>query len=305
LVFPAIWKAAIDGPIWPHRGLFAGALKNASAGPSSSADPMANISTSIIAFNQADKIEDAIKSVLWTDEIVLADSHSIDGTAEIAERLGARVVQIPLTTFSELRNRAAESCSHEWILSLDADERCTAEVRDEILALLADGPKYDAYYIPRRNFFMGRWIKGSGWYPNYRQPQFYRKGTMRYTRIIHEAVVMQSGQPIGKLDNALVQFPFQNFEEVLAKANRYSTFGARMLAHKQVSMWTALGHAIWAFIKHYVFKLGFRDGWAGFVIAFGNFEGTFYRYAKRYEEIKAWQRLTVEPLRKPDRPVTK
>jgi len=305
LAFPAIWKAAIDGPIWPHRWLSAGASKNASAGRASSTDPMAKISTSIIAFNQADKIEDAIKSVLWTDEIVLADSHSIDGTADIAERLGARVVQIRLTTFSELRNRAADACSHEWILSLDSDERCTAAVRDEILALLADGPKYDAYYIPRRNFFMGRWIKGSGWYPNYRQPQFYRKGTMRYTRIIHEAVVMQSGQPIGKLENALVQFPFQNFEEVLAKANRYSTVGARMLAYKQVSMWTALGHAMWAFIKHYVFKLGFRDGWAGFVIAFGNFEGTFYRYAKRYEEIKAWPRLTVEPLRKPERPVTK
>lgn len=259
---------------------------------------MAKISTSIIAFNQADKISDAINSVLWTDEIVLADSHSTDGTAEIAEKLGARVVQIPITTFSELRNSAADACSHEWILSLDSDERCTPAVRDEILGLLAEGPKYDAYYIPRRNYFMGRWIKGSGWYPNYRQPQFYRKGTMRYTRIIHEAVVMQSGQPIGKLENAIVQFPFQNFEEVLAKANRYSTFGARMLAHKRVSMWSALGHATWAFIKHYIFKLGFRDGWAGFVIAFGNFEGTFYRYAKRYEEIKAWQRLAVEPLRR-------
>ena len=265
---------------------------------------MTKISTSIITFNQADKIEDAIKTVLWTDEIVLADSNSTDGTAEIAERLGVRVVQIPLTTFSELRNRAADACSHEWILSLDSDERCTAAVRDEILAMLANGPKYDAYYIPRRNFFMGRWIKGSGWYPNYRQPQIYRKGTMRYTRIIHEAVVMQNEQPIGKLENALLQFPFQNFEEVLAKANRYSTIGARMLAHKQVSMWMALSHAIWAFIKHYVFKLGFRDGWAGFVIAFGNFEGTFYRYAKRYEEIKNWQRLKIEPVRKPDRQMT-
>ena len=265
---------------------------------------MTKISTSIIAFNQADKIEDAIKTVLWTDEIVLADSNSTDGTAEIAERLGVRVVQIPLTTFSELRNRAADACSHEWILSLDSDERCTAAVRDEILAMLANGPKYDAYYIPRRNFFMGRWIKGSGWYPNYRQPQIYRKGTMRYTRIIHEAVVMQNEQPIGKLENALLQFPFQNFEEVLAKANRYSTIGARMLAHKQVSMWMALSHAIWAFIKHYVFKLGFRDGWAGFVIAFGNFEGTFYRYAKRYEEIKNWQRLKIEPVRKPNRQMT-
>jgi glycosyltransferase involved in cell wall biosynthesis len=257
---------------------------------------MAKISTSIIALNQQDKIGDAIASVLWTDEIVVADSNSIDDTVEIAERMGARVVQIPLTTFSELRNRAADACSGEWIISLDTDERCTPGLRDEILAVLAAGPKYDAYYIPRRNFFMGRWIKGSGWYPNYRQPQFYRKGTMRYTRIIHEAVVMQNGQPIGKLQNALVQFPFQNFEEVLHKANRYSTVGARMLAHKQVSMGSALGHATWAFLKHYIFKLGFIDGWAGFVIALGNFEGTFYRYAKRHEETQNWQPPPSEPI---------
>jgi glycosyltransferase involved in cell wall biosynthesis len=260
---------------------------------------MPKISTSIIAFNQADKIEDAIASVLWTDEVVLADSHSTDGTAEIAERLGARVVQIPITTFSELRNRAADACSHEWILSLDSDERCTPELRDEILALLAAGPKFDAYYVPRRNFFMGRWIKGSGWYPNYRQPQFYRKGTLRYTRIIHEAVEMDHGQPIGKLANALVQYPFKNFEEVLHKANRYSTFGARMLADKRVSLWSALGHATWAFLKHYVFKLGFIDGWAGFIIAFGNFEGTFWRYAKRYEETQDWKPPHIGQVKRP------
>jgi glycosyltransferase involved in cell wall biosynthesis len=261
---------------------------------------MAKISTSIIALNQAEKIEEAISSVMWTDEVVLADSNSTDGTAEIAERLGARVVQIPITTFSELRNRAADACSHEWILSLDTDERCTPEVRDEILALLAAGPKCDAYYIPRRNYFMGRWIKGSGWYPNFRQPQFYRKYRMRYTRIIHEAVEMKDNQEIGQLKNAIVQFPFQNFEEVVSKANRYSTFGARMLADKRVSMWSALGHASWAFIKHYFFKVGFRDGWAGFVIAFGNFEGTYYRYAKRYEEQQNWQPLKTEPVKKPD-----
>ena len=143
---------------------------------------MTKISTSIIAFNQADKIEECIGSALWTDEIVLADSNSSDDTAKLAERMGARVVQIPITTFSELRNRAADACTDDWIFSLDSDERCTPELRDEILALLATGPTYDAYYIPRRNFIMGRWIKGSGWYPNYRQPQFYRKGTMRYTR---------------------------------------------------------------------------------------------------------------------------
>ena len=151
------------------------------------------------------------------------------------------MVQIPITTFSELRNRAVDACAHEWIFSLDSDERCTPAVRDEILALLAEGPKSDAYYIPRRNYFMGRWIKGSGWYPNFRQPQFFRKGTMRYTRIMHEGVEMQSGQAIGKLENAIVQYPFHNFEEVLAKANRYSTFGARKLAHKRVSSGRRLG----------------------------------------------------------------
>jgi glycosyltransferase involved in cell wall biosynthesis len=261
---------------------------------------VAKISTSIITLNQADKIEGAIGSVLWTDEVVVADSNSTDGTIALAEKMGARVVQIPITTFSELRNRAADACSGEWIISLDSDERCTAELRDEILALLAAGPKYDAYYIPRRNYFMGRWIRGSGWYPNYRQPQLHRKGTMRYTRIIHEAVVMNDGQPIGKLENSFVQFPFRNFEEVLAKANRYSTFGARMLTHKNVSLWSALGHAIWAFIKHYIFKRGFIDGWAGFIIALGNFEGTFWRHAKRYEEIQAWPPLKTEPLERPD-----
>jgi len=258
---------------------------------------MAKISTSIIALNQAEKIGDAIATVLWTDEIVVADSNSIDATASIAEGLSARVVQIPFTTFSELRNRAADACTGDWILSLDTDERCTRELRDEILALIAGNPQYDAYYIPRRNYFMGRWIKGSGWYPNYRPPQLYRKGMMRYTRIIHEAPEMQgANKEIGFLKNALWQFPFRNFAEMQHKADRYSTVGARMLVGKRVSMGTALGHGLWAFIKHYIIKVGFIDGWAGFVIAFGNFEGTFYRYAKRYEENQNWAPPPGEPL---------
>jgi glycosyltransferase involved in cell wall biosynthesis len=262
---------------------------------------MAKISTSIIALNQADKIADAISTVLWTDEIVLADSNSTDDTVKIAEGLGARIVQIPFTTFSELRNRAADACSGDWILSLDTDERCTPEVRDEILSLLAAGPSCDAYYIPRRNFFMGRWIKGSGWYPNYRQPQLYRKGTMRYTKIIHEEVEMVHGGKIGYLRNALWQFPFKDFDELLHKANRYSSVGARMLEHKQVSMWSALSHGVWAFLRHYVFKAGFRDGWAGFVIAFGNLEGTFYRYAKRYQQTQSWDPPPAPTIRRDTR----
>lgn len=260
---------------------------------------MQKISAYILAFNEAEKIEAAVSSVLWADEIVVADSGSRDRTAEIAESLGARVVQIPFNGFGALRNSAIEACRHEWIFSLDSDERCTSEVRDEILRLLAEGPAHDAYLVPRRNFMMGRWIRGSGWYPNFRQPQFFRKGAMRYTPApVHESYELLTGKPLGRLNNAIWQFPFRNLGEIISKADRYSTLGAKRLP-EHVSMGSALGHGIWAFLKHYVFKLGFRDGWAGFVIAFGNFEGTFYRYAKRYEETQNWQPPKFERLTRP------
>jgi glycosyltransferase involved in cell wall biosynthesis len=258
---------------------------------------MQKLSAYILTFNEAEKIEAAIASVLWADEVVVVDSYSTDRTVEIAESLGARVVQVPFTGFGELRNRALAACRYDWIFSLDSDERCTAAVRDEIRALIEADSANDVYLVPRRSYFMGRWIRGSGWYPNYRQPQLFRQGTMRYTlEPVHEGYELLTEKPLGKLQNAIWQFPFRNLDEVIRKMNRYSTLGAPKLAHKRVSMWSALGHGAWAFIKHYIVKHGYRDGWAGFVIAFGNFEGTFYRYAKRYEEMQNWPPPASEPL---------
>ncbi len=264
---------------------------------------MQKISAYILTYNEAEKIEAAIASVLWADEIVVVDSFSVDRTREIATSLGARVVDVPFNGFGELRNRAIEACKYDWIFSLDADERCTAEARDEILALLAAGPPLDVYRVPRRSTMMGRWIRGSGWYPNFRQPQLFRKGAMRYTlEPVHEGYEVLSGKPVGTLKNAIWQFPFRNLEEIIKKMNRYSSLGAPKLAGKRVSMASALGHGTWAFLKHYIFKLGFIDGWAGFVIALGNFEGTFYRYAKRYEETQNWQPPPGKPLKRGDPP---
>ena len=102
--------------------------------------------------------------------------------------------------FGDLRNRALEACRYDWVFSLDSDERCTEEVRDEILALLAGQPAHDAYLVPRRSYMMGRWITGSGWYPNYRQPQLFRKGAMRYTLDpVHEGYELLTDKPLGKL----------------------------------------------------------------------------------------------------------
>ncbi len=243
------------------------------------------LSVYILAYNEADKIGDAIASAQgWADEIVVADSASTDGTPEIAERMGARVVQIPFRTFGQLRNDAIASCTHDWIFSLDADERMTDEARQEIDAVLQH-PEADLYFIPRKNLFLGRWIKHGGWYPDYRQPQLFRKGALRFKDEdeVHER--WDANGRIRRLQQPIIQIPFQNLEQLLHKANRYSSLGARKLArrNKRVSMGQALAHGIWAFVRIYVLKLGFLDGWPGFVIALGNFEGTFYRYAKAVE----------------------
>jgi glycosyltransferase involved in cell wall biosynthesis len=268
--------------------------------PGEKADSMTKISAYIIAFNEAEKIEQAVGSVLWADEIIVADSGSRDETAAIAERMGARVVQIPFEGFGELRNKAIAACTHEWILSVDADERCTPEVRDEILLLLAAAPAHDAYLVPRRNYFMGRWIRHSGWYPNYRQPQLFRKGSMSYTSdVVHEGYIMHDGRTLGRLANDIWQFPFRNLEEVNRKMTRYSTLGAQKMQGRRVTMTTAFTHAVWAFFKHFFLQRGFLDGWAGFVIAFGHSEGAFYRYAKRVEADSGWQLPSSPPLNRP------
>ena len=258
------------------------------------------ISAYIIAFNEADKISDCINSVLWADEIIVADSFSTDGTTEIASELGAKVVQIAFNGYGELRNQAISYCKGDWIFSLDSDERCTIEVRDEIIKLIENAPS-DIYRVPRKNFFMGRWIKHSGWYPNFRQPQLFKNGKMSYTLdSVHEGYISYSDKEIGSIKNFIWQFPFKNTEEVMYKANRYSTLGVIKLQEKGVngSVSKAFLHGIWSFLKHYIFKLGFLDGGPGFVIAFGNFEGTFYRYIKLTEMQKKWNKPSVKKINK-------
>ena len=187
---------------------------------------MQKISAYILTFNEAEKIKAAIETVLWADEIVVVDSNSTDGTPDIATSLGARIVQVPFKGFGDLRNQAIEACRYDWIFSLDADERCTEAVRDEILAILAGPALHDVYRVPRRNYLMGRRIRGSGWYPNYRQPQLFRKGCMRYTlEPVHEGYEVLSGKPVGTLRNAIWQYPFRNLEEVIRKMDRYSSLG--------------------------------------------------------------------------------
>jgi glycosyltransferase involved in cell wall biosynthesis len=256
------------------------------------------VSCYIIAFNEKEKISDAISSVQWTDEIVVADSHSTDGTAEIAQSLGARVVQIPFSGYGDLRNRAMAVCRGEWIFSLDADERCTPAARDEMLTVIHSSAALDAYYVPRRNYFMGRWIKHSGYYPDYRQPQLFRKGVLTFRPDpVHEGFDLSS-ERIGYLKNPIWQFPFKDLEQIIYKCNRYSTLGAQKLEAQQrrAGIGTALGHGLWAFIHQYLIKLGCMDGWPGFVLALSHFEATFYKYAKLYVRQSQFSWPRIDPI---------
>jgi len=256
------------------------------------------ISVYIIAFNEVEKIRDCINSVLWADEIIVVDSNSTDGTTEVALELGAKVIHIPFNGYGELRNEALRYCTGDWIFSLDSDERCTIAVRDEVINLIRS-TSLDIFKVPRKNFFMGKWINHSGWRPNFRQPQLFKKGKMSYTMDpVHEGYISHSDKEIGVIKNIIWQFPFKDIEEVMHKANRYSSLGVIKLQEKGIngSVLKAFLHGLWSFIKHYIFKLGFLDGGPGFVIAFGNFEGTFYRYIKLTEAQKNWQPPKTSPI---------
>lgn len=258
---------------------------------------MEKISAYIIAYNEEYKIAKAVSTVTWADEVIVADSYSADRTAEIAENHGARVIQIPFEGFGKLRNRAIEACQYDWIFSLDSDERCTPEVRDEIRRIISSPDALDAYHVPRKNWFMGRWIRHSHWFPDYRQPQLFRNGKMKYTEDpVHEGFEL-SGR-LGYLHNAIWQIPFGELSEIVAKANRYSSLGVEKLEARGVkdSMVQALSHGLWAFFRSYCLELGILDGWPGFVIAFGNFEGTFYRYSKLVEARRGWKHPEIPPF---------
>jgi len=251
-------------------------------------DARPRLSVYLIAFNEANKIDAALRSVAWADEIVVADSNSTDATAEIARRYTGHVIQVPFQGFGKLRNDVLDRLTGDWIFSLDADERCTAAAADEIRRVIADPNAADAYFVPRRNYFFGRWIRHSGWYPDYRQPQLFRRGRLRYTEdAVHETYVLDGR--LGKLHEPIAQVPFRDLAQVLHKMQRYSTLGVERLERRgrKPSMVSALVHGVAAFLRHYVFRAGFLDGWAGFVIALSNFEGTFYRFAKYYERKSA------------------
>jgi glycosyltransferase involved in cell wall biosynthesis len=243
------------------------------------------VSVFILSRNEEKKIGPALDSVSWAAEIVLIDSFSTDRTLEIAARSGARVVQLEFKRFGELRDAGILHTTQPWIFSLDSDERCTPEARDEILRIVADPAAADAYQVPRQNYLLGRKIRHGGWYPDYRQPQLFRRGKLRYAveDDVHEGWTLDGR--LGTMKNPIEQIPYASLAEAIGKMNRYTSLGVARQERAGASSGYTKGllRALWAFFKAYVLQLGFLDGGPGLVIAVLRFENSFYKHAKLVE----------------------
>jgi glycosyltransferase involved in cell wall biosynthesis len=248
---------------------------------------VSKLSAYVLTFNEEDKIRDALASIAWADEIVVLDSHSTDRTISICREFTEKVYQCDFEGFGKLRNRALEYLTHDWVLSLDADERATTELRDEIKAELSQGPRFDAYFVPRKNLFLGRWIRHGGWYPDYRQPQFFNKHRLRYRDdLVHEGY--QVDGRIGYFHGHVMQMPFRDLGQFLQKMSRYSTLMADQMAQRgrQFHVHQLVTHPLFTFFKMYVARQGFRDRIPGLILALLYAYYSFIKYAKLWERTR-------------------
>ncbi|MGH9657395.1 MAG: glycosyltransferase family 2 protein [Bryobacteraceae bacterium] len=238
------------------------------------------ITATIIALNEERNIARAIESLRCCDEIVVLDSGSNDRTVELATKLGARVIDDPWQGYAIQKNRAAGYASHDWILSLDADEALSEALEGEIWRLKKDGPTCDAYTMPRLAQYLGRWILHSGWYPD-RKIRLYDRRKARWVGdFVHESV--QCDGRLGHFEANLLHFTCSSLSEHLKTMDRYTTLAAEEIVSRKekVTLSRLIADPAWTFFKTYVLQRGFLDGIEGLAIAHMAAFYTFLKYAK-------------------------
>jgi len=238
------------------------------------------ITATIITLNEERNVARAIESLRCCDEILILDSGSVDRTVELAQKLGARVIEAGWRGYAGQKNWAAEQARNEWILSLDADEALSEALEAEIWNLKKKGPQYDAYTMPRLARYLGRWILHSGWYPD-RKVRLYHRGKAKWVGdVVHESV--QAEGRVGHLDANILHFTCDSLSEHLKSLDRYTTLAAEDLVERKVAIgtWRVILDPPWTFIKTYFLQRGFLDGLEGLIIAYMAAFYTFLKYSK-------------------------
>ncbi len=254
------------------------------------------ISAVIITYNEEKRLEAALKSLVdVVDEIIVVDRYSDDDTVKLARKYTDRVFLRRWTNFSDQKNYGNTKAKFPWILSLDADERLSPELREEIIRLKEREPEYSGFGIPRRVFYLGRWVRHTVWNPDLKIRLFRRDKARWEGEYVHEDLVIEGG--VKKLKGSLYHFTYRNIADHLRRMNIFSDLGAQKLyAKNKKCRWFHLTLLpFFRFLKSYFLKLGFLDGFAGFVISVLDGYTGFITYAKLKEIWKIGEKIEPFP----------
>ena len=249
---------------------------------------MPTLSVILITRNEEANLADCLASLEGiAQQIVVVDTNSSDRTLDIAKSYGAVIAQPQdWPGFGPQKNRALDLATGEWVLSLDADERLTPALKSEIVTAIHDSAHVDCFAIPRLSWYCGRFIRHSGWNPDY-VDRLFKRGSARFSDdLVHERL-LPSGQ-VAKLENPMLHYSFMNYSQVLQKIDRYSTASAEQAfaQGKTSTPLKAVLHGAWSFFRTYFLRAGFLDGPQGFTLAMSNAQGTYYRYVKLWHLIR-------------------
>ena len=242
---------------------------------------MAKISACIISYNEEKKIEDCLKSLLpVADEIVVVDSLSTDNTVNIARKYTDKIFSQEFLGHIEQKNLAISKASHEWIISLDCDERLTEELQQSILAIKDDLDRSDAYCMTRKTFYIYRWLNHC-WYPDVKT-RLFNKNTARWGGTNPHDRIITDGNNIRQLKGDIQHYSFDSVSAHLNTIDKFTEIGALELIKnkKKFSVFSPLTHSTWMFIKMYLIKRGFLDGFAGLLASTLSFVHVFVKYSK-------------------------
>jgi len=241
------------------------------------------LSVIIITKNEQDNIKNCLESVKWANEIIIVDSGSTDRTEEICRKYTDKFYVKDWPGFGIQKQRALELVSHEWVMSIDADERITPELRDEIIRKITHDSNIAGYLIPRLSNYLGKDIYHAGWYPDYTL-RLVKKQTSHFTEdIVHEKMMVVGS--IGKLSNHFLHYPYKDTSHHLQKINTYSSLSAEKMFDngRHVSWSRIVLKAIFGFTRSYIFRRGFLDGWPGLIVSISTGLSTYLKYLKLKE----------------------
>ena len=242
---------------------------------------MAKISACIISFNEEKKIEDCLKSLAGiTDEIIVVDSNSTDNTVAIAQKYTDRIILQDFLGFIEQKNFAVQQAENDWVLSLDCDERLSPELQDAITAIKGTVEQADAYRMPRKTFYIYRWLNHC-WYPDLKIRLFNKNTAYWGGTNPHDHIVISSSN-IVQLAGDIYHYSFDSISDHIQTIDKFTEIGADELIrkHKSFNILSPFTHSSWTFLKLYIFKRGFMDGFAGIVVSVLSAMHVFVKYSK-------------------------